>query len=111
VLVGFGLAGFLVTPPIVNSIIIDQDFAKTGSRREGIYTAVSGFITRSSGLISALAFLIVGILFGYEDGDNPGPDPESTFRYLISVVPFGLLVVSIFLSFFVKIERNPADES
>ncbi|RED58099.1 MFS transporter [Cohnella lupini] len=111
VLVGFGLAGFLVTPPIVNSIIIDQDFAKTGSRREGIYTAVSGFITRSSGLISALAFLIVGIIFGYEDGDNPGPDPESTFRYLISVVPFGLLVVSIFLSFFVKIERKPADES
>ncbi len=110
ILVGFGLAGFLVTPPIVNSIIIDQDFAKTGSRREGIYTAVSGFITRSSGLISALAFLIVGIIFGYEDGDHPGPDPESTFRYLISVVPFGLLAISIFLSFFVKLERKPADE-
>jgi len=111
VLVGFGLAGFLVTPPIVNSIIIDQDFAKTGSRREGIYTAVSGFITRSSGLISALAFLIVGIIFGYESGDNPGPDPESTFRYLISVVPCGLLLISILISFFVRIERKSADES
>ncbi len=111
VLVGFGLAGFLVTPPVVSGIIIDQDFAKTGSRREGIYTAVSGFITRSSGLISALAFLIVGIIFGYESGDKPGPDPESTFRYLISVVPFGLLVISIIVSFFVRIERKPANES
>ncbi|TFE24534.1 MFS transporter [Cohnella luojiensis] len=110
ILVGFGLAGFLVTPPIINSMIIDQDFVKTGSPREGIYTAVGGFITRSSGLISALAFLVVGIIFGYESGDNPGPDPESTFRYLISVVPCGLLVISIILSLFVKIERKPTDE-
>jgi GPH family glycoside/pentoside/hexuronide:cation symporter len=110
VLVGFGLAGFLVTPPIVSSIIIDQDFIKTGSRREGIYTAVGGFITRSSGLISALAFLIVGIIFGYESGDKPGPDPESTFRYLISVVPLGLLLISYMISLFVKIERTPQHE-
>lgn len=111
VLVGFGLAGFLVTPPVVSGIIIDQDFERTGSRREGIYTAVGGFITRSSGLISAFAFLIVGIIFGYESGDNPGPDPESTFRYLISVVPLGLLVVSVLVSLFVKVERKPRDES
>jgi GPH family glycoside/pentoside/hexuronide:cation symporter len=110
VLVGFGLAGFLVTPPIVTGIIIDQDFIKTGSRREGIYTAVGGFITRSSGLISALAFLIVGIIFGYESGDKPGPDPESTFRYLISVVPLGLLLISYIISLFVKVERTPHHE-
>lgn len=54
---GFGLAGFLVTPPIVSGRIIDEDAERTGLRREGIYTAVAGFITRSSGLISALAFL------------------------------------------------------
>jgi GPH family glycoside/pentoside/hexuronide:cation symporter len=111
VLVGFGLAGFLVSPAMVNSSIIDQDFAKTGSRREGIYTAVSGFIVRSSGLISAVAFLIVGAIFGYESGDNPGPDPEATFRYLISVVPLGLLIISIIISLFVRIERKAADES
>ncbi|TVX99976.1 MFS transporter [Cohnella terricola] len=111
VIVGFGLAGFLVSPPMVNSRIIDQDALKTGSRREGVYTAVSGFIVRSSGLISALAFLIVGVIFGYESGDNPGPDPESTFRYLISAVPLILLIISIVISLFVKIERKPEHES
>jgi len=111
IIVGFGLAGFLVSPPMVTSRIIDQDVAKTGSRREGIYTAVSGFIVRSSGLISALAFLIVGMIFGYESGDNPGPDPESTFRYLISVVPLILLFISIVISLFVKIEGRTVHES
>ena len=110
VIVGFGLAGFLVSPPMVNSKIIDMDADKTGSRREGIYTAVSGFIVRSSGLISAVAFLIVSIVFGYESGDNPGPNPEMTFRYLISVVPLVLLAFSIAISYFVKLERKPANE-
>ncbi|MEF2244651.1 MULTISPECIES: MFS transporter [unclassified Paenibacillus] len=109
VLVGFGLAGFLVTPPVVTGIIIDEDFKKTGSKREGIYTAVAGFITRSSGLIAALAFFIVGIIFGYESGDNPGPDPEATFRYLICIVPLGLLLISYVISLFVKIKRTTAE--
>jgi len=100
--VGFGLAGFLVTPAIVGGRIIDEDADNTGLRREGIYTAVSGFITRSSGLISALAFFVVGMIFGYQSGDNPGSDPESTFRYLISVVPLCLLAISVIISFTIK---------
>ncbi|MBA9083737.1 GPH family glycoside/pentoside/hexuronide:cation symporter [Fontibacillus solani] len=102
VAVGFGLAGFFVTPALVGGRIIDEDEEKTGLRREGIYTAVAGFITRSSGLISALAFLIAGMIFGYESGDNPGASPELTFRYLISVVPLCLLVISVVLSYTVK---------
>lgn len=102
IVVGFGLAGFLVTPAIVGGRIIDEDAEKTGLRREGIYTAVSGFITRSSGLISALAFFVVGMIFGYQDGDHPGSDPEATFRYLISIVPLCLLLVSVVISFTIK---------
>ncbi|MBW7461544.1 MFS transporter, partial [Paenibacillus sepulcri] len=69
---------------------------------EGVYTAVSGFITRSSGLISALAFWTIGMLFGYVSGDEPGPNPDLTFRVLVCVVPFCLLSVSLILSFFLK---------
>ncbi|WP_199617582.1 MFS transporter [Paenibacillus alkalitolerans] len=102
VVVGFGLAGFLVTPAMLSSRIIDLDAEKTGRRREGVYTAVAGFITRSSGLISALAFWVVGMIFGYVSGENPGPNPEATFRYLVSVVPFCLLAVSMIVSLFLK---------
>ncbi|OMD36612.1 MFS transporter [Paenibacillus odorifer] len=102
VVVGFGLAGFLVTPAIVGGKIIDEDAEKTGLRREGIYTSVSGFITRSSGLISALAFFIVGMIFGYQGGDDPGSNPEATFRYLISVVPLCLLAIAVVISFTMK---------
>ncbi|MFD0695212.1 MFS transporter [Paenibacillus sp. GCM10027628] len=111
ILFGFGLAGFLVTPPIVSGMIIDQDFMKTGRRREGMYTAIGGFITRSSGLISALAFLLVGMIFGYESGERPGAHPETTFRYMVSVVPLVLLVISFIISLFVKLERTPRHES
>ncbi|MFD3259630.1 MFS transporter [Paenibacillus lentus] len=104
VIVGFGLAGFLVTPALVGGRIIDEDAVKTGLRREGIYTAVSGFITRSSGLISALAFFVVGMIFGYESGDRPGPEPELTFQYLISVVPLSLLLISVIISYSVKFD-------
>lgn len=107
--VGFGLAGFLVTPAMVSGRIIDEDAEITGLRREGIYTAVAGFITRSSGLISALAFFIVGLIFGYESGDRPGPNPELTFRYLISAVPLLLLSVAVIISFSTKFKFK--DES
>lgn len=104
IVVGFGLAGFLVTPAMVGGSIIDEDAERTGRRREGIYTAVSGFITRSSGLISALAFFLVGLMFGYESGENPGAHPEAAFRVLISVVPFCLLALAFAISFVTKIE-------
>lgn len=110
VMVGFGLAGFLVTPAIVTGRIIDEDEARTGLRREGIYTAVGGFITRSSGLISALAFFIVGMIFGYESGDNPGSDPEATFRYLTSVVPLTLLGIAFLISFMTKMDFSQKAE-
>lgn len=102
VIVGFGLAGFLVTPPVLTGRIIDRDAERTGRRREGMYTAVSGFITRSSGILSALAFFVVGVIYGYESGDNPGPNPEGAFRFLICIVPFLLLAVSFFISLFFR---------
>ncbi|MEK8131205.1 MFS transporter [Paenibacillus filicis] len=107
ILVGFGLAGFLVTPPVLSSRIIDRDFERTGQRREGVYTAVGGFITRSSGLISALAFWVVGMTFGYVSGDQPGPDPAGTFRVLISVVPLCLLAIAFLLSLTVMRDGMP----
>ncbi|WP_336787655.1 MFS transporter [Paenibacillus sp. MMO-177] len=107
ILVGFGMAGFLVTPAMLSGRIIDLDAERTGRRREGIYTAVAGFITRSSGLIAAVAFWIVGLMYGYRSGDEPGPQPETVFRVLICVVPLILLTVSFAISLFMKNLEEP----
>ncbi|WP_068618607.1 MFS transporter [Paenibacillus tuaregi] len=102
---GFGLSGFLVTPAVISGQIIDRDAEETGERREGIYTAVAGFITRSSGLLSALAFWIVGALFGYVSGDQPGSHPEAAFKILVSGVPFLLLVIAFLISLGFKLSN------
>ncbi|GMK43686.1 sugar transporter [Paenibacillus glycanilyticus] len=107
ILVGFGMAGFLVTPAMLSGRIIDLDAERTGRRREGIYTAVAGFITRSSGLIAAVAFWIVGLMYGYQSGDEPGAQPETVFRVLICVVPLILLAVSFVISLFMKNLEEP----
>lgn len=108
--IGFGLAGFLVTPAVLNGHIIDQDAERTGRRREGVYTAVGGFINRSSGLISAVAFWIVGRMFGYVSGHDPGPDPEQAFRWLISLVPLGLMAVSLAISLLYREEKRHGEQ-
>ncbi|MEK0313460.1 MFS transporter [Cohnella sp. 56] len=104
---GFGLAGFLVSPALLSSEIIDRDALRTGKRREGMYTAVGGFLTRSSALISALAFFVVGRIFGYVSGDDPGPHPAETFRYLVTVVPLILLAISLVISLFLRPQPVP----
>ncbi len=106
VCIGFGLAGFLVTPAVLSGRIIDLDAERTGRRREGVYTAVGGFITRSSGLLSAVAFWVVGLLLGYRSGADPGPHPELAFRVLISLVPVGLLAVSVAISLLYREEEE-----
>lgn len=105
-LVSFGLSGFLVTPSVVSAHIIDLDAEHTGRRREAIYVAVGGFITRSSAFISALAFWVVGQLFGYESGQNPGPNPEGAFRFLMSAVPLVLLLIAFAITFLYREERR-----
>jgi GPH family glycoside/pentoside/hexuronide:cation symporter len=108
ILVGFGLAGFLVTPPVLGAYIIDQDALRTGRRREGIYGAVGGFITRSSGFLGIAAFWLVGLQYGYQSGDQPGPNPEGAFRFLMSAIPLGLLGLAFATTFLMKVDKRGA---
>lgn len=89
-----GLAGHFVIPLLVQAQIIDVDAARTGRRREGMYLSVGNVLVRASALVTALAFWIVGSVFGYVSGDDPGPHPADTFLFLTSTIPLALLVVS-----------------
>jgi GPH family glycoside/pentoside/hexuronide:cation symporter len=97
-----GLAGHFVIPLLVQAQIIDVDAAKTGRRREGMYLSVGNVLVRASALITALAFWIVGSMYGYESGENPGPHPADAFLFLTSAVPLVLLVISFAIALFLR---------
>ena len=64
------------------------------------------FIGRLSKILETLALVLLGVLFGYVSGQDPGPDPENAFRFLISVFPFVCLVLAWALARKLCLEDN-----
>lgn len=112
-LVGFGFAGVITTMDLVGAKVIDEDTLRHGLRREGIISNALGFMNRLNGLFTSLAFVLVFHLFGFESGKNPGSDPASAARFLLTVFPIALMVISFAFSFLVRFGRvqKPAEPS
>ncbi len=86
--------------------LVDRSKRRSGHRREGIYYGLNRFIGRLSKILEAIALALLGLLFGYVSGENPGPDPENAFRFLISVFPFVCLVLAWVLARRLEFESN-----
>jgi GPH family glycoside/pentoside/hexuronide:cation symporter len=104
-LVGFGFAGVITTMDLIGARIMDEDTQKHHVRREGIITNALGFMNRLNGLFTSLAFLLVFVLYQYESGANPGPQPDQASRFLLTIVPPILMVISFVISFFISFEK------
>ena len=85
---GLGLGGIKVCREMVLANLVDRSRERSGHRSEGVYYGLNRFIGRLSKILEALALALIGVLFGYVSGENPGPDPANAFRFLISVFPF-----------------------
>ena len=107
-LVGFGFAGTITTIDLIGAKIMDEDTQKHNVRREGIISNAMGFMNRLNGLFTSVAFLLVYNLFGFESGLNPGPHPDQAARFLLTVFPLALMVISFAFSFFIHFDRAPA---
>jgi len=113
-LVGFGFAGVITTMDLIGAKIMDEDTRKYNLRREGIISNAMGFMNRLNGLFTSFAFYLVFVLFGFESGQNPGPQPDNAARFLLTVFPPILMVISFAFSFFINFESTekvPADTS
>jgi len=109
--VGFGFAGVITTMDLINAKIMDEDTQKHNLRREGIISNALGFMNRLNGLFTSFAFYLIFVLFGFESGDNPGANPHDAARFLLTVFPMALMVISFCFSFlisFPKEESAPA---
>jgi GPH family glycoside/pentoside/hexuronide:cation symporter len=101
-LVGFGFAGVITTMDLIGAKIMDEDTQKHSVRREGIIANALGFMNRLNGLFTSLAFYLVFVIFGFESGDNPGTNPHDAARFLLTVFPMVLMVISFCFSFLIN---------
>jgi GPH family glycoside/pentoside/hexuronide:cation symporter len=107
-LVGFGFAGVITTMDLIGAKIMDEDTQKYNLRREGIISNAMGFMNRLNGLFTSFAFYMVFVLFGFESGLNPGPQPQNAARFLLTGFPVILMVISFGFSFFIHF-KAPAE--
>ncbi len=105
-LVGFGFAGVITTMDLINAKIMDEDTQKHNLRREGIISSALGFMNRLNGLFTSSAFYLIFVIFGFESGDNPGPNPGDAARFLLTVFPMVLMVLSFFFSFLISFPKE-----
>ena len=106
-LVGFGFAGVITTMDLIGAKIMDEDTQKHNLRREGIISNALGFMNRLNGLFTSVAFFLVYELYSYESGSNPGPQPDQAARFLLTIFPPILMVISFAFSFFINFEKVP----
>ena len=96
--VGTGLGGLRVCREIIMANLVDRNLKRTGHRREGIYYSLLRVIGKLSKILESLALILLGLLFGYVSGENPGPQPENAFRFLISVFPLVFTFIAWLIS-------------
>ncbi len=103
--VGFGFAGVITTMDLVGARIMDEDTQKHHLRREGIIANALGFMNRLNSLFTGAAYLLVSRLYGFQSGENPGTQPDAAARFLMTVVPPVLMVISFAFSWFINFKK------
>jgi GPH family glycoside/pentoside/hexuronide:cation symporter len=106
--VGLGFAGVITTMDLIGAKIMDEDTQKHGLRREGIISNAMGFMNRLNGLFTSAAYLLVSKIYLFQSGDNPGPHPDAAARFLMTIVPPVLMVISFAFSWFINFKK-PAE--
>ena len=106
--VGLGFAGAITTMDLIGARIMDEDTKKYDLRREGTYSSAMGFMNRLSGLFVSLAFLLVGSLYGFESGDNPGPAPGEAAKFLMAIFPFVVMALGAVTARFLRFPKDTA---
>jgi GPH family glycoside/pentoside/hexuronide:cation symporter len=108
VLVGFGFSGVITTMDLIGAKVMDEDTAQHNQRREGIISNALGFMNRLNGLFTSAAFSLVFVLYQFESGNNPGPEPQNAARFLLTIFPFVMMLISFAFSFFIHFDQKPA---
>jgi GPH family glycoside/pentoside/hexuronide:cation symporter len=97
-LLGTSIGGIILGPDMLFAEVVDEDYVRTGTRREGTYRGILGFIFRFP---PALAGLILGeglALAGFNSELSASAQPEAVttvIRLFSAVIPIIALVAGI----------------
>jgi glycoside/pentoside/hexuronide:cation symporter, GPH family len=105
---GASLGGIKVCREIIMADFVDRGLERTGHRREGIYYSLLRVIGKLSKILESLALVLLGLLFGYVSGENPGPQPANAFRFLMSVFPLVFTIIAGLIANRLSFETNQA---
>jgi GPH family glycoside/pentoside/hexuronide:cation symporter len=89
--------------------LVDRSLERTSRRQEGVYYGLNRFIGRLSKLLEALTLILLGVFFGYVSGEDPGPNPDSAFRFLMSVLPFICMAAAWLLASRLRFDDDRVD--
>jgi GPH family glycoside/pentoside/hexuronide:cation symporter len=106
---GASLGGLKVCREIIIANFVDRNLERTGHRREGIYYSLLRVIGKLSKLLESLALVLLGLLFGYVSGENPGPQPENAFRFMMSAFPLVFTIIAWLIASRLSFETNLAE--
>jgi GPH family glycoside/pentoside/hexuronide:cation symporter len=102
-LIGFGLGGpVLVGAQLLFADTVDEDYARTGVRREGLYRGMLGFVYRWPPAFSGLLVGELLALSGYDAALSPAEQPvmvANNIRYFIAFAPVIAALIGAFLAY------------
>ncbi|MFE6997088.1 MFS transporter [Microbacterium sp. NPDC057659] len=106
--VGVGVGGLLQLLEIMLGQIIDDDAARTGHQREGVYFGVNGFVVRGSVVLQAIvaAWVLTASGFDASLGDAQPATVDGAVRIMLAVVPLGFTALA-WLCFWLYPIRTP----
>lgn len=110
ILVGIGYSGMLASNDLVIARVLDDDAARYGERREGLFLSAFGFFGRLSGVVSGVALASLGLFFGYYSGDRIGDQPDLAWRFYVCAYPGLVAALGAVIAWSIRVPENRRDE-
>ena len=102
-----GLAGSMIMPFPLLSEVIDDDAARHGYRREGVFFGINGGATKLAFSAQGVLFAAVLSLSGYVAGSDVQPANAAWgVRFLIGVTPIIASLLIVFFMWKYPLERK-----
>ena len=92
--IGFGYAVVDLMPWSMIGEVVDEDELASGERREGIYNGFFMFVRKVAGASGVLLAMFVLGRLGFHQGDAQPPAAVEAIRWLATVVPAAMLLLS-----------------